>query len=174
MELLVRSEDYKKKYRNWMSSGEAVKLIKRVERSYYLKKNRMKGDYEVHLFNSPAANGFALTYHPDISPVEFQFLLDYWRDRTLLLNYRLANTDRQLREKENYIQTTEKHYLKPPLTMGQKKSEQRYGNILLEYVLINHQPNYIKLMVTIYSDHLFTTADPFDELVDYLFSAEKH
>ena len=171
-EPLVRSPAYLEKYQQWKNSSEASQLIKEVERSFYLKKNQIKGDFELHLFNSPAANGFALSYHPDISEQEFQYLLDYWRDRTMELNYRLANTDRQMREKGSYVQTTEKHYLKPPISKNKAKTEQRYGNILLEYVAINQQASYLKLMVTIYSDHLFTKAEPFDELVDHLFSRD--
>lgn len=169
-EQLVRGRAFQEKYQKWKSSEEATQLIKRVEKSFHLKKNQMQGDFELHLFQSPAANGFALTNHQDISPLEFQYLLDYWRDRTLDLNYRLANTDRQLREKENHVQTTEKHYLKPPISRDKAKTVQGYGNILLEYMSINQQPAYLKLMVTIYSDRLFTKAEPFEELIDHLFS----
>lgn len=169
-EELHRSSAYLNTYEEWKQSPEAATLLRRVEKSYHMQKNQTEGLYPVHLFNSAAANGFALSYHPSISRQEFHYLLDYWRDRVLSLGYRLANTDRQIKDKETYIQTTEKHYLKPPINRKPPKTEQRYGNILLEYVLIDNQPSYLKLMVTIYTDHLFTKAEPFEELVEFLFA----
>lgn len=172
MEELHRSPAYQEAYGQWSGSPEARGLIAAVEKSYYLKKNHIAGEYPVHLFESAAANGFALSYHPNIQARQFQFLLDYFRDRVLRMGYRLANTDRKIKEKESYISTTEKHYLKPPISKDRKIADQRYGNILLEYVLIDQQPSYLKLMVTIYSDHLFTEAQAYDELLDYLFSLD--
>lgn len=170
-EELRRSESYLQAYSEWKSSGEAEELLRKVKTSYQMKSGGIEGLYPVHLFNSAAANGFALSYHPTISRQEFRFLLDYLRDRVLDLGYRLANTDHQIRDKETYIQTTEKHYLKPPISRAQaKKAEQHYGNILLEYVLIDNQPSYLKLMVTIYTDHLYTEAQPYDELIEQLFT----
>lgn len=169
-EELRRSESYLQAYTEWKNSGQAVELMRKVEKSYEMKKGGIEGLYPIHLFNSAAANGFALSYHPTISRQEFRFLLDYLRDRVLALGYRLANTDHQIRDKETYIQTTEKHYLKPPISRAAaKKSEQRYGNILLEYVLIDNQPSYLKLMVTIYTDHLYSKAQSYDELIEKLF-----
>lgn len=170
LEELRRSENYLAAYQSWKESPEAEELVKAVERSYYLKKNQIQGNYAVHLFQSPAANGFALTHHPSLSPRTFQFLLDFWRDRVLALGYRLANTDRQIREKEQFVETIEKHYLKPPLSKNTAQAEQRFGNVLLEYVLVDQQPSYLKVMVTIYSDRLFTEAQPFDDLLEHLFS----
>lgn len=172
MEELRRSTHYKNSYNTWKESSEAKSLLKAVERSYYLKKNHIQGEYALHLFQSASANGFALTHHPSLDPQTFQFLLDFWRDRMLALSYRLANTDRQIREKGNYVETIEKHYLKPPLSRNQAQADQRFGNVLLEYVLIDQQPSYLKVMVTVYSDRLFTEAQPFDELLDHLFQSD--
>ena len=170
LEELHRSESYEAAYLSWRTGKEVEDLIKAVERSYYLKKNQIQGEYPIHLFHSAAANGFALTYHPGLSPRTFQFLLDFWRDRMIALGYRLANTDRQIREKEHFVETIEKHYLKPPLTKNSPVAEQRFGNVLLEYVLVDQEPSYLKVMATIYSDRLFTEAQPFDDLLEHLFS----
>lgn len=168
-EELQRSSSYQEAYTNWKSSSEATLLLERIKKSYNMKKTGMEGLYPVHLFNSAAANGFALSYHPTISRREFHFLLDYWRDKMLSLDYRLANTDTQTKDKGEYVQTTEKHYLKPPITRNKPKAEQHYGNILLEYVLVDDQPSYLKLMITTYKDHLFTEAKPHEELLEKLF-----
>lgn len=172
MELLRRSNKYQLAYATWKESPEARQILKEIDRSYYLKRNQIQGDYTIHLFQSAAANGFAITYHPALSPQFFQFLLDFWRDRMLAIGYRLANTDRQIRDKDTYVETVEKHYLKPPLTKNQAQAEQRFGNVLLEYVLVDQQPSYIKVLATIYSDRLFTEALSFEELLEQLFSMD--
>lgn len=172
-EELRRSESYLQAYQEWKSSGQAEDLMRKIKKSLQMKQCGTEGLYPVHLFNSAAANGFAISYHPTISRQEFRFLLDYLRDRVLDMGYRLANTDHQIRDKETYVQATEKHYLKPPLSPAEaKKAEQHYGNILLEYVLIDNQPSYLKLMVTIYTDHLYTKAHSYDELVERLFNPD--
>lgn len=171
-ELIRRSSQYQKEYDFWKISGETKALVKEIERSYYLKKNGINGGFTIHLFQSAAANGFALPWHPGLSPQVFPFLLDLWRDRVLATGYRLANTDRQIREIGSGVQTTEKHYLKPPLTKNKPLTEQRYGNVLLEYVLTDQEPEYIKVMATTYSDRLFTEPQPFDDLLDQLFQPD--
>lgn len=172
MELLRRSHKYQMAYATWKESPEAAQILKAIDRSYYLKRNQIQGDYNIHIFQSAAANGFALTYHPALSAQFFQFLLDFWRDRMLAIGYRLANTDRQIREKNSYVEIVEKHYLKPPLTKNKPLAEQRFGNVLLEYMLVDQQPSYIKVMATIYSDRLFTEALSFDDLLEQLFSMD--
>lgn len=169
-ETLVRSASYMQQFVEWKSSEQPMALIREVEKAYYYKKNQMNGFYQVHLLQSAAANGFALSYHPQIGETNFRFLFDYWRDRMLHLGYRLRNTDRHTREMPAYIQTTEKHYLKPPSRLKDLPINQLYGNVLLEHVQINRQPSYLKVQVNIYADHLYTEALSFDELAEHLFS----
>ena len=168
-EELRRNERYLQHYRVWKESSCLADLLKSVEDSYYQKKRQAEGIYHMHLFQSAPANGFALSYHPAIGARAFQFLFDYLRDQALALNYRLQNTDRHIRDRGTYVQTTEKHYLKPNNSPGQALNNQRYGNILLEHVLIDQQPSYLKLLVNVYSDHQFTEALSFEDLLSKLF-----
>lgn len=169
-EELVRSPAYMQQYVEWKSSVQPQALVREIGKAYYFKRNRINGFYQVHLLQSAPANGFALSYHPKIGETTFKFLFDYWRDRMLSLGYRLKNTDRQTREMPAYVQTTEKHYLKPPARLKHLPINQLYGNVLLEHVQINRQPSYLKVQVNIYADHLYTEALSFDELAEHLFS----
>lgn len=168
-EALVRSAPYLQHYAEWKSSPQSLALISKIEKAYYKKRNQVDGFYQLHLLRSGPANGFALSYHPEIGERNFKFLFDYWRDRVLSLGYHLKNTDRYTREMPDYVQTTEKHYLKPPANLQQLPINQQYGNVLLEHVQINRQPSFLKVQVNIYADHLYTKALSFDDLVAYLF-----
>jgi hypothetical protein len=46
--------------------------------------------------------------------------------------------------------------------------DQLYGNISIELHKFNDQPNYIKLMASIYADRLYKIHEDFDELVELL------
>jgi hypothetical protein len=169
-EALVRSAPYLQQYEEWKSSSQSLALISEIEKAYYKKRNQVAGFYQIHLLQSGPANGFALSYHPEIGEQAFKFLFDYWRDRMLNLGYQLKNTDRHTREMPDHVQTTEKHYLKPPVKPKKLPINQQYGNVLLEHVQINRQPSFLKVQVNIYADHLYTEAHSFDDLVAYLFS----
>lgn len=170
-ERLVRSPSYLNNYVEWKSSLRPQALINEVEKAYYYKRNQIQSFYQVHLLQTAPANGFALSYHPHIGEKTFRFLFDYWRDTMLDLGYRLQNTDRHMREMPAYIQTTERHYLKPPVRQPQQSPlNQLYGNVLLEHVQINDSPSFLKVQVNIYADHLYTEALPFDDLATHLFS----
>lgn len=171
-ERLIRSPSYVNNYIEWKSSQQPRALIREVEKAYYYKRNQIQGFYQVHLLQSAPANGFALSYHPHIGEESFRFLFDYWRDAMLALGYRLKNTDRHMREMPAYVQTTEKHYLKPPLRRQQLPLNQLYGNVLLEHVQLNGKPSYLKVQANIYADHSYTEALPFDELASRLFAVE--
>lgn len=171
-ETLVRSASYQQDYVEWKSSAQPLALIREIEKAYYFKRNQINGFYQVHLLQSAPANGFAISYHPQIGEKTFKFLFDYWRDRILGLNYRLQNTYRHMREMPAYIQTTEKHYLKPPLRLHRTPVNQLYGNVVLEHVQINRQPSFLKVQVNIYADHAYTEALSFDDLATHLFSPE--
>ncbi len=171
-EALVRNAPYLQRYREWKSSPQSLALVGEIEKAYYDKRNQLEGFYQVYLLQSGPANGFALSYHPGIDESAFKFLFDYWRDRVLSLGYHLKNTDRHTREMADYIQITERHYLKPPVKLQQQPINQQYGNVLLEHVQINRQPSFLKVQVNIYADHLYTEALSFDELLTYLFATD--
>ncbi|MFT6053161.1 MAG: hypothetical protein ACJAS3_000119 [Roseivirga sp.] len=56
------------------------------------------------------------------------------------------------------------------LELQEKKTNQLYGNILIEYVMIVRKPSYIKLMANIYQDRMYSEALAFDELIEKLFT----
>jgi hypothetical protein len=44
-----------------------------------------------------------------------------------------------------------------------------FGNVSIEKVNINDKPSFLKVLVTVYSDHLYQNAKPFDQFIDDLF-----
>jgi hypothetical protein len=168
-EVIKRSSRYKREYLNWLDSETMNYQMRQLHEGYWSKKNKLQGNFDVHLLNSQYANGFALSYNEEMRKMEFQFLFDYLAEKIKLLNYKLSNSDVQITENDNAIETKEKHYLKPINENIVKPISQQYGNILIEHILNNDQPSYIKLIATVYSDSLYLPAMPFEDLINHIF-----
>ena len=171
-EVIKRHAKYLYHYQEWKDSDRPGHIISDYSKSYYLKHSGIESEPGVHVFNSPAANGFAFTYHPSLGKDEFQYLFDLLADKVKLLGYRMVNSDVYVAEKADFIETREKHYLKPPLSAFDKTTDQYYGNILVEYIKVNDEPSYIKLLANTYSDRLYMEPRPYNELIEHLFGFE--
>ncbi|WP_020526181.1 hypothetical protein [Flexithrix dorotheae] len=171
-EALKRRAKELSNYFYWLNNALYKSLLSRIQTAYWEKQRNRLSDLQIHLFNTRYANGLAITYHPSISPEEFQHFFDLLKDRALNIGYNLSISDRKIFDRKKYVEVIEKYYLKPPLSIpkaGEIK-DQMYGNILIEQVLIDSNPSYIKLMANIYSDRLYTKAKNFDKLIKELFS----
>ncbi|WP_338763416.1 hypothetical protein WAF17_19570 [Bernardetia sp. ABR2-2B] len=177
-ENLKRSEKDKLEFQIWTSSGDARYWFARIHESYHAKKQGLSSqDIDVHLFASAASNGIAITYTNAMSSKQFRFLFDKLKESILQLPYpyKLYTSDRAHYERVNYVETIEKHYLKPVYgTNNEVETElktdgqlpQFYGNILIEHIQIDGEPSFIRLLANIYSDRLFLDALPFEELIE--------
>lgn len=173
-EVLKRSTVDQEAYEAWKGSGAQDVLLQEIAKAYYYKKTNISSDLDVHLFNTDYANGFAITYHPKISPKHFQHLSEYFRDKVLEMGYRLVNADRRIIDRDHYVETIEKYYLKPPMSAADLSKEviqvnQLFGNIAIDHVLIDGRPSYLKVMASIYSDRQFQEAQSYDDFISGLF-----
>src|SRR5690606_3879802 len=145
-------ETYLKRYHEWKGSGRLTALLKEVARSYYLKQQAIDNNPDVHLLQSNYANGFAISYSSEINKDDFLYFFDWLAERVEGLGYKRSNSDILVTDKKTYVESREKHYLKP-VTGSEKPTDQKFGNILIESVSIDENPSYIKLIANIYSDH---------------------
>jgi hypothetical protein len=81
-----------------------------------------------------------------------------------------------MEEINDQVKVTQKFYFKPPIKLPTQNEliSQLYGNIVIEKVSLNNQPNYLKFLATFYSDRLYQDPNPFDQLLDRLFDAPTH
>jgi hypothetical protein len=171
-ELLERNEAYRQRYFRWLNEGLHQALTFEIWEAWQRKKQKELADFVIHLLQHNGANGFAISYHPRMGENEFQYFFDWLKDRTLQLGYKHYTSDRRIFDRETYVETIEKHYLKPPISLEmegaklKKLCDQQYGNILVEYVLVDGQPSFIRFMANYYEDHLYTKVLHFDDLVN--------
>jgi hypothetical protein len=156
---------------HWISTQEAADLFGLIYKNYHFKRTQINESPQVHLFSSPYANGFAVSYEPPLDARSFSRLFLGLSRRILALGYDQISLDRKFEEINDRVRVTEKFYFKPPLQLPEEGEliSQLYGNVALEKVSMDNQPSYIKLLATVYSDRLYQDAQPFDLLMDRIF-----
>jgi len=156
---------------DWVLSEEGKSIMALIEKNYHFKTSGMNNYPEVHILNSPYANGFAVSYDSPLNEKTFSHLFFAFGRRVLDLGYNQVSLDRKIEEVNDFVKTTEKQYFKPPLSNVDfsQKIDQLYGNISVEKVSVNDKPSFLKVLVTVYSDHLYQEAKPFDQFIDRLF-----
>lgn len=168
-EIIKRNESEQVAYHLWKLSDEREELIKEIATAYHLKKHQPESGIVIHHYKSIYANGFAIHYHPLIGKKNFVHLFDYFKDKVTEMGYRGAGSDRQLINKRQYVETLERHYLKPQIQLNKHPADQQYGNVLVEHVAANRQPHFIKVIVNIYSDRLYKEPLSYHEFIGRLF-----
>lgn len=166
-EVITRGDSYSKAYNLWKHSIPRKDLVSAIGNSYQLKEKGMVGDPDVHILDTQYSNGFAISYNPSLDKREFQFLFDWLAEKIEALGYNRATSDLIISEKPTYVESKEKHYLKPKLS-DETPINQRFGNILIEYITIDDTPSYLKLVANIYSDRMYKKPEKFSKLAEYL------
>lgn len=100
---------------------------------------------------------------------DFRFLQHDFYLKLLKHGYSLSLADARSISKKGNLQLTYKYYLKPRRNKNlREKSEQAYGNISIELVLINDEPYMFRLMAHTYSDRNYLPAKPREGLMRIL------
>lgn len=170
-EILNRTSTFDELYQQWLDQSWHTTRLAGIKTSYDLKKKGIEQSPVVHIMNNPYANGIAISYTNYFEKNEFSFMLEHLSEKLLKLDYKTANSDVIINDKGTYTETIEKKYLKPRIGI-EPPIDQKFGNILIENVLVDDVPSYLRLSANIYSDRLYTAARPFDELVDFIFKPQ--
>lgn len=169
-ELLSRAEGFKTCYQGWLLEEKDF-ILGKIKKAYYDKKaGQVDCAITLHVLNNNSSKGFAVGFDKLLtSKKEFQFLLEYFKEKVLALNYKIATADHKMIEKDTVIVSTERYYLKPRINNEVTPTEQRFGNIVLELILNNDEPTYLRLVANTYSDSNYACPEPFEGLSDHLF-----
>lgn len=160
----------------WMESESSKDLLGLVYKNYHFKRGGINASPQVHSFESPYANGFAVTYDEPFDQQSFSRLFLAFSQRILALGYQQVSLDRKLEEVDDQVKVSEKFFFKPPLQAPAEGEliSQLYGQVILEKVSVDNKPSFIKVLATVYSDRLYQEARPFDQLMDRIFETHTH
>ncbi len=169
-ELIARTDAEKHSYEVWKVNNHKDYLIGFLNKQFEAQWNNQPQESDaVFIIHNEKTRGFIFTYEEvKATTAEFKHLFDYLKERVRVLNYKVYVSDVKHYARQNHVETIERHYLKPRLSLPDKgtKANQQYGNITIEQLLHNDKPVQIKFVSHPYSDHNYTVSLPFKELME--------
>jgi len=165
---LERSTVFDENFESWKQSDRATENLSKISNLFWNVKRKLVQSASVFTYSSPQANGFYFNTKIGIDPEEFHFILDFYRDRTIELGYSLYSSGTKFTEVPAGIQRIDKHYLKPlnNALNAEERIDQKYGNVLFELYYLNEEVQYLKCMVSVYSDRKYSKAQPFESYAE--------
>ena len=170
-ELIARSPEEKADYEQWKSSFVLRRLLDWLGDQYAIYLHRpTEIDKALDFLDTPSSKGFIIHFHQtNYSRREITHLFDYFKERVLLLNYRTQISDTMTYSRKHWVETVEKHYLKPRVQFetGQKM-DQQFGNIMIKLEVRDDKVNNLRLRATHYQDFNYLPPQEFRGLLQQL------
>jgi len=170
-ELIRRDDAFKEEYDNWKSSYILRRLLDDIRDAYtgYQATPRRKTPH-IDFLDIPSSKGFIFHFHAtNYSRKEATFLFDYFKERIRTLNYRTQISDTRTYTRNHWVETVERHYLKPRFDIVEgEQMNQQYGNITIELEIRNDKIHHLRLRATHYQDRNFSPVLDFSELMTFL------
>ncbi len=167
-ELIIRSEEEQEDYEQWKESLLSRRLLNWLSDQYAIYCITPDDiDEALDFLDTPSSKGFAIHfYKTNYTRREVTHLFDYFKEQVLEHNYRTQISDARIYNRGHWVETTERHYLKPRIqTKTDEKLHQAYGNVMIELELRNDQVHNLRFRATSYQDRLFHEAAEFQELM---------
>jgi hypothetical protein len=172
IECVKRTQKEQIQYNKWLQSNQArstlLKIAEAVELNRLGKKNV---NPQVIIAESNYANALNIIFNNRDDEAISRLLMDYFKEMILSINYRIQLNERRIKENQNSVHLSEMYFLKPDIKaedFNNPPIKQLYGNIIIERVLLNNQPQYLKIQANIYNDRYYQTALPFNDLLSFI------
>ncbi|MCB0571377.1 MAG: hypothetical protein KDC66_16515 [Phaeodactylibacter sp.] len=170
-ELIERSETERQEYEHWKNTLARRHLSDWLWQQYGLYQALpAEIDEAAYFLDTPSSKGFAIRFSGlRYSDKDAVFFFDYLKEKVCELGYRPQISDTRAYNRPNWVETMEKHYLKPrPKNTAGGKYQQRFGNITIELELRDGQAHSLRFRATSYNDRLFEKAEEFAGLMQQL------
>ncbi len=169
--LIERSAAEQQDYNFWKATLVCSRLVDWVHAQYALTAvDSSAVDEGMDFLNTPSSKGFVVHFFKtQYSRRDATHFFDFLKERvTENLNYRKQISDSRTYNRPNWVESTERHYLKPRINFATVPHNQQYGNILIELILRDEKPYQLKFQATNYNDKQFTIAHDFKDLMTVL------
>jgi len=170
---LERSATFQAEYESWKDSSLLNSVLGDLQIAYNKSNAFDMYNPAFHVYHSQQANGFFFNTQMRFTKEVYSYLMEYFKETVLELGYSIYTSDRKLKDKETGVQQIDRHYLKPELTVTEPPIDQKYGNVLIELFSLNEEIQYLKVMVSVYSDRSYSDPKPFLEFMEALFTPTK-
>ncbi|MEM9887920.1 MAG: hypothetical protein AAF849_18640 [Bacteroidota bacterium] len=170
-ELIERSDEEKQDYEHWKRTLVRRRLSDWLNQQFALYQSLPnETDAAIDFLHTPNMKGFVIFFHQtQYSKRDAIHFLDYLREKVRQLNYRLQLSDVRTYNRPKWVESIQKHYLKPRTTFEEgKKIDQQFGNISIDLLLRDDRPHYLRFSATVYQDHLYQDAQSFEQLMQLI------
>ena len=172
-EMIERDEAELADYERWKRTAARQRLFDWVTDQYALFLAGRQNDHSVSFLDTASSKGFVVHFHEtQYRREEINHFFHYLKERILALNYRTQISDRRVFSRPNWVETQERHYLKPR-TRHQRRTaplergglDQKFGNVTVELELRDDVPWNLRLRATTYQDSLYGEPETFRALL---------
>ncbi|MBK6729626.1 MAG: hypothetical protein IPG60_01255 [Bacteroidetes bacterium] len=168
-EVLKRDADYDSALQAWIFSDRYAD-IKQLLHQYYVLHDDTGINHTFERRQNNASNNIRITFTPAyFEKNELQLIADAWKHELLQHNYKKYVSDVRHFLRNDYVEIIERHYLKPKINLDNIILEQQFGNIIIEFRMIDEKSFDLQLQVHYYSGRNYSEAFPFDDLLSILF-----
>jgi len=174
-EVIERSENERHQYSIWEQSAQKGEFLKWLSAHFaqYVH-TKKKTDEHLTFLMIPSVNGFVVHFDPKRWDCDdMQHIFDFFKQRLKQLGYWPHVSDIRAVRRDNLVESTQRHYLKPPRNFEHPKGEpipQLFGNIMLTLNFVNERLDSFKFCATSYNDRMYAPAKDFSELMQLLCS----
>lgn len=166
-ELIERDEAELADYAQWKKTLAKLRLSDWLLDQYAIFINNGRLDQAIDFLDTPSSKGFVIHFHEtNYSKREITHFFHYLKERIQSLEYRIQLSDRRIFSRSSWVETQERHYLKPCNTYVEGVPiNQRFGNVTIELELRNDQVRNLRLRATTYKDALYKDGERFAGLM---------
>lgn len=168
-ELIERTPAELTDYDRWLRTTGSRRLLDWLDEQYAAFRAGRPTDESIGFLKTDSTNGFVVYVHQmNYTREEITHFFDFLRERILTLNYRADISDRRIFPRRDWVETRERHYLKPRVNYDDEVFNQGFGNITVELELRNDVPHNLRLRATVYSDAMYKDGASFAGLITAL------
>jgi hypothetical protein len=174
-EMIERSEEEKQDYQQWKQTLVLRRLLDWIKDQFAIYQVAPQDiDEGIDFLDTPSSKGFVVHFNQTrYSRRDATHFMDYLKETVLRQHYRTQISDTRSYNRANWVETIERHYLKPGLKIqttpaASGKFTQKYGNIMIELELRNDQVYNLRFRATSYKDRQFQQAADFGELMQLI------
>ena len=172
-EVIERDDTELQAYQQWKRTLSRRRLLDWLTDQYALHQTTGATDQAVDFLDTPSSKGFVIHFsQTQYGKAEISHFFHYLKERILDLNYRTQISDRRVYSRPNWVETQERHYLKPRTRQqrlagpgGRGSLDQQFGNISVELELRDDLPFNLRLRATTYQDAQYSEPQSFRALM---------
>ncbi|WP_245748505.1 hypothetical protein [Neolewinella agarilytica] len=165
-ELIVRSPEEIADFERWKRTHNSRRLLDWLNQQFTFHLEGLPIDKGLGFLDTDSSRGFVIYLQElNYSKADIVHFFDFLKERIQSLNYRSDISDRRLFSRKDWVETQERHYLKPRIKLDENPIQQQFGNITIQLEIRDDLVHNLRLRATVYNDSMYEEAASFRALM---------